>query len=147
MTMAKPPEVAVSGLSDAEADRRLSQFGLNQITKPKEVRFFAILREEIAEPMILLLLVFVEVWNEYRAKKAISALSKLSAPAAKVLREGSMVEVDSVRIVPGDVLVLSSGTRVAADAKLVLAYSLQVDESSLRRLRSLMPSVPGLSAI
>ena len=156
MTMAKPTEVAVSGLSDAEAERRLSQFGLNQITKPKEVRFFSILREEIAEPMILLLLVvgffyalwgdlgdtftifviilllvFVEVWNEYRAKKAISALSQLSAPVSRVLREGGMVEVDSARIVPGDILVLSSGTRVAADAKLLLTYSLQVDESSL----------------
>jgi Ca2+-transporting ATPase len=154
--MVKPTEVAASGLSYAEAERRLSQFGLNQIAKPKEVRFFSIMREEISEPMILLLLVvgffytlwgnlgdaltilviifllvFVEVWNEYRAKKAISALSKLSAPVSKVLRDGSVVEVDSSRIVPGDILVLSSGTRIAADAKLFLSYSLQVDESSL----------------
>jgi Ca2+-transporting ATPase len=154
--MVTPAEATVSGLSHAEAERRLSQFGLNQIAKPKEVRFFSIMREEIAEPMILLLLVvgffyalwgdlgdaftilviifllvFVEVWNEYRAKKAISALSKLSAPVSKVLRDGSMVEVDSSGIVPGDILVLSSGTRVVADAKLLLSYSLQVDESSL----------------
>jgi Ca2+-transporting ATPase len=154
--MVKPAEVAASGLSYAEAERRLSQFGLNQIAKPKEVRFFSIMREEISEPMILLLLVvgffytlwgnlgdaltilvvifllvFVEVWNEYRAKKAISALSKLSAPVSKVFRDGSVVEVDSSRIVPGDILVLSSGTRIAADAKLFLSYSLQVDESSL----------------
>ena len=156
MTIAKPTEVVVSGLSAAEAERRLAQFGPNQLAKPKEVRFFAILREEVAEPMILLLmvvgffyalwgdlgdtftifviiilLVFVEVWNEYRAKKAIAALSKLAAPVSKVLREGRMVEVDSARIVPGDILVLSSGTRIAADAKLLLAYTLQVDESSL----------------
>ena len=144
------------GLSDLEAKRRLEKFGLNRLAKPYQVKFFTILKEEITEPMILLLLgvgvvyslwgkledaltifsiiailTFVEVWNEFRAKKAISSLSKLAAPKTKVIREGALIDVETQQVVPGDILMLNSGSRIAADAKLLTAYSLQVDESSL----------------
>jgi Ca2+-transporting ATPase len=149
-------DVALTGLSDPEAEKKLSQFGLNQVAKPAEIRFLDIVKEEVAEPMITLLLVvgffyvlwgsiedavtilvvisllvLVEVWNEYRAKKAISALSRIAAPISKVLRGGRVVALDTIKIVPGDVLILASGTRIAADAKVLLSYSLLVDESSL----------------
>jgi len=144
------------GLSFLEAKKRLEKFGLNQIVKLREISFLEIAKEEITEPMILLLLavgffytlwgklgdaltifsiililVVVEVWNEYRAKKAISSLAKMAAPKTKVLREGEISEIKSEEIVPGDILILTPGTRIAADSKLFLSFSLGVDESSL----------------
>ncbi len=144
------------GLSAQEAWRRREKYGPNRLAKPYEVRFFAILKEEITEPMILLLLavgvvysvwgkledaltifsiiivlVLVEVGNEFRAKKAIDSLSKIAAPKTKVIRESAVTEIDTEQVVPGDILVLSPGARVAGDARLLAAYSLQADESSL----------------
>ncbi|MDD1716831.1 MAG: cation-transporting P-type ATPase [Methanoregulaceae archaeon] len=145
-----------SGLTNEEAKKRLISSGPNLISLPHEIRFLEIAREEITEPMILLLLavgvfytiwgsvedaitifsiifilVLVEVWNEYRAKKAISALSIMSAPKTKVFRSGEIKELNTADIVYGDLLVLIPGTRVAADGVVNTAVSLQIDESSL----------------
>lgn len=146
------------GLSQAEAQRRLEQVGPNQFVKPLKISFLGIAKEEVVEPMILLLLVVgvlyttftwpnlqdaltifsiifvlvsVEIWNEYRAKKAISALSELAAPKTRVVRDGRIVEVETEKVVPGDLLVFTDGTRIAADCKLNVAYDVQVDESVL----------------
>ena len=129
------------GLSNTEAKKRLEKYGLNQIVKPQEVHFLAIVKEEIVEPMILLLfvvaffytiwdtgdaitiyiviiaLVFAEVYNEFRAKKAISALEKIASPKTRVIRGGEITSVDSDKIVPDDVLVLSPGTKISATQK------------------------------
>jgi Ca2+-transporting ATPase len=148
--------VDIKGLSGEEARRRLETYGPNIIVKPWEVSFLGIAVEEITEPMILLLLfvgavysiwgkledaltifvvivllVLAEVWNEYRAKKAIASLARIAAPLASVVRDGTIKEVKAEEVVPGDVLALSQGTRVAADARLLVSYSLQVDESAL----------------
>jgi Ca2+-transporting ATPase len=146
------------GLSNAEAEKRLLEVGPNQLAKPYTISFLGIAKEEVVEPMILLLLVvgvlytifewphledaltifsvifvlvFVEIWNEYRAKKAISALSVLAAPKTRVVREGRIVEVETEKVVPGDLLVFIEGTRIAADCKLDVSYDIQVDESVL----------------
>jgi Ca2+-transporting ATPase len=146
------------GLSDAEAEKRLLEVGPNQLAKPYTISFLGIAKEEVVEPMIMLLLVvgvlytifewphledaltifsvifvlvFVEIWNEYRAKKAISALSVLAAPKTRVVRDGRIVEVETEKVVPGDLLVFIEGTRIAADCKLDLSYDIQVDESVL----------------
>ena len=144
------------GLTDHEAAQRLSQHGKNSLVEEREIRFLGILREEITEPMILLLiavgvlysilgsltdaltiiiiiiiLVLAEVWNEYRAKRSISALRQLAPPTALVLRNGQPVEVQTAFLVPGDILLLKVGQRVPADARLLEAYGLEVDESSL----------------
>ena len=146
----------ISGLTEDEAARRLAESGPNRIAAPREISFLRIAAEEVTEPMILLLLVvgavytlwgkledsltifivivllvLAEVFNEYRAKKAISSLAKIAAPRARVVREGKMEEVRTETIVPGDILVLAQGTVVAADSKALVSYSLQVDESSL----------------
>ena len=146
----------IKGLSDSEAARRLDESGPNRIARPREVSFLGIAREEITEPMILLLLavgviytiwgnledaltifvviallVLAEVWNEYRAKKAIASLSSLAAPMAMVLRDGRTENIKVEEVVPGDILILGQGTRVAADARLLVSYSVQVDESAL----------------
>ncbi len=146
----------ITGLSNAEAKKRLEKYGLNQIVKPREVHFLGIVREEIVEPMILLLivvaffytiwgslgdavtiygviiaLVFAEVYNEYRAKKTIASLSRISSPKAKVLRGGKIIDVETEAVVPGDTLILTPGTRIAADSKVRESFSLQLDESTL----------------
>ena len=95
-----------TGLASKEAAERLAQHGPNRLVEEHEIRFLAILREEITEPMILLLLavgvlygvinqgdltdsvtiiaivtvlVLVEVWNEYRAKRSVASLRKLAS--------------------------------------------------------------------
>ncbi|HYB59601.1 MAG TPA: cation-transporting P-type ATPase [Candidatus Acidoferrales bacterium] len=145
-----------NGLTTVEAENRLAAYGRNTLHRPHTVRFVSIVREEITEPMILLLfavgffyaiggelsdtitifaiiaaLIFAEVWNEYRAKKTIASLSQLAAPTARVLRDGVPSSVEASWIVPGDVLLVASGTRVAADSRVTQSLSLAVDESSL----------------
>src|SRR5512143_1165837 len=153
-----PPDNATkaTGLSTSEARSRLARFAPNRLAKPYQVKFWAIAKEEVTEPMILLLLgvgvvysvwgkledaltifsiilvlTFVEVWNEFRAKKAIASLAQLAAPRTRAIRDGVVSEIETETVVPGDVLLVGPGSRVAADARLLTAYSLQVDESSL----------------
>ena len=151
MMLAKP-----SGLNKAQVKERLVRFGPNQLFVPAPVRFWAIAAEEIREPMILLLLavgVFYSLWgglgdaitifvvilllvaaevgNEFRAKRAIAALERIAAPKARVRREGQVVSIDTETVVPGDLLILVPGTRLAADAGLTAAMNLSVDEAAL----------------
>ncbi len=164
----QPQEVAEAlgssverGLTEQEAAARLNQYGKNMLVEQQEIRFLGILKEEITEPMILLLLaigvlysvlgvitgdgltdaatiiiiivilVLAEVWNEYRAKRSVSALKQLAPPTATVLRDGQPIEVQTAFLVPGDVLIVKVGQRVPADARILEAYGLEVDESSL----------------
>ncbi len=144
------------GLTSLEAKEKLAQFGPNQIFKPTPVSFWGIFAHEVTEPMILLLLVVgffyilwgelgdaitiiivitllvaAEVFNEFQAKKAITSLGKIAAPKTKVLRDSAIALVDSEEIVPGDLLILTAGTKIAADAKVTKAINLEVDESAL----------------
>jgi Ca2+-transporting ATPase len=144
------------GLEDAEAKRRLERFGANLLVKERKISFLGIVCEEITEPMILLLLavgvlygfwgelqdaltifaiilalVFIEVWNEFRAKRSIEALKRLASPSTIVIRSGRPQEIQTSELVPGDLILLKVGQRIPADARLVEAYGLQIDESSL----------------
>ncbi len=149
------------GLTDEEVAKRLNQYGKNSLVEEHQIRFLEIFKEEVTEPMILLLLaigvlysvlgfvtgsgftdaitiiviivllVLAEVYNEYRAKRSISALRQLAPPTAQVLRNSQTTIVQTADLVPGDVLLLKVGQRVPADARLLEAYGLEVDESSL----------------
>lgn len=70
-------------------------------------------------------------FQEYKAEKSIEALARMAAPRATVLRDGEEVEIDSEEVVAGDILVLREGDQVAADARLIEAFSMFSDESSL----------------
>ena len=144
------------GLSVEEAKSRLASFGPNHLFTPTPVSVWSIALKELKEPMILLLLVVgvfyavwgglgdaitifvviftllaIEVGGEFRAKRAIEGLESITAPKARVRRAGAVVMVDTETVVKGDLLILSPGTRLAADAKLTGAVNLSIDESTL----------------
>ncbi len=144
------------GLTEQEAAQRLNTYGKNTLVLQREIRFLDIFKEELTEPMILLLitvgviysiigsltdaltiiviiiiLVFAEVWNEYRAKRSITSLKQLAPPTTSVLRDGQNKEIETAFVVPGDIFLLKTGQRVPADARLLESFGLEVDESSL----------------
>ncbi len=145
-----------TGLTTQQAIERIAKYGPNKLVEERDIHFLNILREEITEPMILILitlgflysiwgsitdaltiitivaiLVLIEVLNEFRAKRSISALKKLAPITTEVLRNGHLIEVQSTGIVEGDILLLRSGEIVPADARLLEVAGLEVDESSL----------------
>jgi Ca2+-transporting ATPase len=146
----------VDGLSTAEAGRRLRQYGPNQfelIVKPSAIRIFlkqfaniliglllaalvisAFLGEVIDSLVIGVIVFFVAVVGfvqEYRAEKTIESLRRMLTPTATVVRDGREMEVDIREIVPGDIVILSTGSKVPADLRLIEAVNLQVDEAPL----------------
>jgi len=150
-----PLDVA-GGLTSEEARRRLAAMGPNRLREVKRESLLEVFLEEVREPMILLLLVTgvlysiwgkpedavtifavilalvgVEVWNEHRAERAIASLRELAEPTAPASRDGRVVEVPTEELVPEDAILLAAGRRVPADARLIEAHSLAVDESSL----------------
>ncbi len=149
-------ETGPGGLSEAVAQERLEQYGLNELTAGKKISAWRILLRQFANLLILILLAataisFVlgeslDAWvilaivlacvvlgfiQEYRAEKAAAALAKLAAPMATVIREGHERAIPAREVVPGDVLVLHTGDRVAADARLVREVNLKADEALL----------------
>jgi len=69
--------------------------------------------------------------QEYKAEKTMEALTRMSAPRASVMRSGKEIEIPAEEVVPGDILLLSEGDKVAADARLLESFSLYADESML----------------
>ncbi len=144
------------GLSADEAARRLEAFGDNVLTAKKPipmwrrfgahlVNMFAILlwvasalsfasdQAALGFAIILVILlnaVFAFV-QEFRAEKAIEALRNMLPPKAKVVRDGQMQEIEAKTLVPGDLLVVEEGDLISADARLVYAADLRVDNSAL----------------
>lgn len=145
-----------TGLTAAKAAELLRRYGPNRVFAPAPVSFWRTAVEEMTEPMILLLLVVgffyslwgelgdavtifaiiltlvgVEIGNEFRAKRAIAALEQITAPRALVRRDGKATNVAAEDVVPGDVLIMRSGTLLAADARVTVGISLAADESAL----------------
>lgn len=81
--------------------------------------------------MIIVLNAFLGVLQETRAEKALEALKKMSAPTAHVLREGRVSEIPSEELVPGDIVILETGSFVPADCRLIHTVNLKVEEASL----------------
>jgi Ca2+-transporting ATPase len=144
------------GLTTSEVEKLREAFGTNEIPPPKETPAWLQFLQEFNNPVIIILIVagivngivaepkdalvigFVVLLNtivgfvqERRAEAALKALREFAPPTARVLRDGKQVEVSTKEIVCGDILLVESGTRVAADARLLSSLTLQVDESML----------------
>lgn len=71
------------------------------------------------------------VIQEAKAEKSLEALQKMTAPTAKVKREGKIKEIDAIELVPGDLVILEAGNYVPADCRLINSFNLKIEESSL----------------
>ncbi|MFH0975403.1 MAG: cation-translocating P-type ATPase [Spirochaetota bacterium] len=87
--------------------------------------------ESIAIAVIVLFAVFLGFIQEFRAERAIEALRQMAAPTAAVLRDGQEVSLPARELVPGDVIVLTAGNKIPADARLLESVNLQVEEAAL----------------
>lgn len=148
--------VSVAGLSDAVAAERLRQEGYNELPAPDRRSFRRILADVAREPMFalligggivylllgdrleaLLLLMFaclsvaITIVQESRSERVLEALRNLASPRALVIRDGRRIVVPGREVVREDVVVIAEGDRVAADAMLLSAHDLLVDESLL----------------
>ena len=147
---------AVAGLSSAEAARRLAADGANVLPERHRIGLARRVLLQLRDPLILVLLVAavltiatgdwtdasvilavivinttVGVVQEVKADRAITALSAMAAPEARVMRDGRQQEVPAAAVVVGDVLVLAEGDIVPADATVLESAALLVDESAL----------------
>ena len=80
---------------------------------------------------IVILNSIMGVVQEAKAEKSLEALKKMSAPVAKVKRDGKIITIKGTEVVPGDIVILEAGNYVPADCRLIQSYSLKVEESSL----------------
>ena len=152
---------AAGGLSEAEAAGRLAQHGPNKLAEGKKTPVWRRLLEQLADPMIIILLcaaavsavtavisgesfadviiilavvcinAVLGVYQESKAEKAIEALQQMTAATSKVLRGGKQLTLKSEQLVPGDVVVLEAGDAVPADARVLESASLKVEEAAL----------------
>ncbi len=145
-----------AGLSDAEAKKRLEQYGFNKLKgKPKKSilsLFLSQLKDmliyvliaaavitmaigEYTDSIIILLVIFLNatigVIQEFKAEKAVEALQKMTTPKAVVRRDGKELEINSEEVVPGDIVLLDAGRYVPADLRLIESANLQIEESAL----------------
>lgn len=80
---------------------------------------------------IVVLNAIMGVVQEAKAEKSLEALKKMSAPTAKVKRDGVIKEIPSTEVVPGDYIIIETGSYIPADARLVKSYNLKLEESAL----------------
>ncbi len=145
-----------SGLSSEQAEKLLLEKGENVLEEQGKKSIFAVFLGQFADLLVVILIaaavismlsgnvestvvIFVVIIlnailgtvQYVKAEKSLDSLKELSAPKAKVLRDGNKKEVLSKEIVPGDVLLLEAGDMIVADGRMIANYSLQVNESSL----------------
>lgn len=151
-----PPEITLTGLSEQEAAARLARIGSNELPSRGRGGILRAALDVVREPMILLLLaaggiylflgdrrealvllfsvlvvIAISLFQNRRAENALRALRDLSSPRALVIRGGNRRRIPGREVVPSDLLVLSEGDRVPADATVVRTSHLSVDESLL----------------
>lgn len=152
----KKLKTSSNGLKFDEVQRRQKQYGLNEIKHEKRITVLEIFINQFKDFLILILLAAVLISallglekdaiiiglililnailgtvQEFRAEKAIEALKRLAAPKAIVIRDGKKMRILSKELVPGDIILLDTGDRVPADARLIEAMNMKTDESHL----------------
>lgn len=144
------------GLSTEEALRRVAEYGPNRLAEEERIKRLKIILHQFTSPLIYILLIAsvvtflleeyidtgvilaVVILNavigyiqEYKAEESIRALRKMVVPRARVIRNGEEREIDSSELVPGDIVILSSGMKVPADVRLFKTTELRMDEAVL----------------
>ncbi len=144
------------GLTETEAAKRLAQYGPNQLVDEAKISRMVILLHQFTSPLIYILLIAACVTlllreyidtgvivavvllnavigyiQEFKAEQSVRALKQLLVAKARVVREGVEKEIAGAELVPGDVVLLASGTRVPADLRLLYTNELRVDEAML----------------
>jgi Mg2+-importing ATPase len=145
-----------TGLTEPEVLERQKKYGLNLIHSRKINFFVILLRQLTGNPLliiltiatfisyllgqhassyyifaIILLSILLGLWNEYSAEKTVENLLKKITPTAVVLRDGQKQEIPVVKLTLGDIVLLSQGTIIPADIRLLETNQLEVNESSL----------------
>ncbi|MGE5614962.1 MAG: calcium-translocating P-type ATPase, SERCA-type [Bacillota bacterium] len=145
-----------NGISDKEAKRKLLEHGPNLISEKKKISLLKLLLSQFTDIMVIILIVSTAISafmgetteavtiiaivvlnavlgfvQEYRTEKTLEALKSLTAPTAKVIRDGKQLSIPAEEVVPGDVIVLETGDRVPADGVLTDGKNIQADESLL----------------
>lgn len=149
-------ETSSAGLSEPEVDRRLKKYGHNVLNKKPPKSILNMLKEQIFDPMILILLgaaTFSALLNEWveagviffiviinsiigiiqekKAQASLATLKTMSAPTATVIRNGSEKIVSASELVVGDLVILNNGDMVPADLRLTQSNNLKIAEASL----------------
>ena len=149
-------DTSQTGLSEEEARQRLEKYGVNELKQREKISPFQILIRQFTSSIVFILLAALVISlligekldaivistivvlngvfgfvQEFKAEKAIEALRKLTALKATVVRDGKEMEIDSRELVPGDITLLETGSKVPADARLINIAAFQVDEASL----------------
>ena len=149
-------DVTTDGLSSEQAAERLKKNGENVLAEGKKKTVLQVFLGQFADLLVLILIaaaiismfsgniestivIFaVIIMNailgtaqHVKAEKSLDSLKSLSSPSAKVIRDGQKLEIDSKKVVAGDIIVLEAGDLVVADGRIIHNYSLQVNESSL----------------
>lgn len=144
------------GLSNREAEKRLENCGRNELEEQAKKSFISKLAAQFADFLIVILLIaagisafvgekedalvilaivvinaILGIYQEGKAERSVEALQKLSAPNAKVIRDGNLIILPAAEIVPGDVVVLEAGDIIPADIRLLESSNMKVEEASL----------------
>ena len=148
-----------SGLSPRQAEQRLEKYGPNKLAGAKKEPLMVRFLNQMKDPMIIVLLIAavlslassggedwiealiilvivvvnacISISQENNAEKALEALQKMSAPLAKVIRDGKQLRLETDALVPGDIIVLEAGDLVPADARILECANLKADESAM----------------
>ncbi len=145
-----------NGLSEKDVKERFSHYGPNRLAEEEGISKLKIFFHQFTSPLIYILLIagiitfflkeyidsgvifavvilnaIIGYFQEYKAEESVRALKKMVVPKAKVLREGKEKEINSEELVPGDIVLLSSGVRVPADLRLFKTVELKIEEAML----------------
>lgn len=148
--------VSKDGLNEKQVDENISKYGLNELNQKKKKSVLQVFISQFKDLLIFILIaagiismlsnnvestivIFAVIIlnavlgtvQHFKAEQSLDSLKALSAPSAKVIRNGSKIEIHSKNVVPGDILVLEAGDLITADGRIIESYSLQVNESSL----------------
>ena len=144
------------GLDGGDVRRRIEEFGPNALDSSSGTRAWQVLLSQFRNPLIYVLLAaalitivvghavdaivilgvvivnaVVGFIQEWRAGVALAALARMTPTSASVLRDGQVVRIPSMDVVPGDMVIIEAGDRVPADIRLTTVQELQIDEASL----------------